>query len=147
MNSFEIQLKKGYGDLHFGMSPEEVIPILGTPDEIENLEIDDDNVTIITQYDKFAIALFFVNAQKPYLECIETSNINTLLFGEKIFLLKEDEIIKLMKENGINNYETEPELWGEKRLTFEDVMIDFYFEKSKLSVISWGILIDENGKL
>jgi hypothetical protein len=52
-----------------------------------------------------------------------------------------------LKENDFENYELETEVWGEKRLTFEDAMIDFYFDDKQLSVISWGVLINENGEI
>lgn len=142
----EIHIKAGFDGIKFGMSPEEVISLIGEAQEVENLEIDDENSTIISHYFDKEIALFFVNSRKPCLECIESSNRNTLLFGKKVFLLSECEIISLMADNGYSNYETETEVWGEKRLTFEDAMIDFYFDDKHLSVISWGVLVDENGE-
>ncbi len=145
-NKNEILIKIGLDNIKFGMSPEEVTSLLGEAQEVENLEIDDENTTTISHYLDKEFALFFVNSRKPCLECIETSNRDTLLFGKKIFLLNECEIISLLTENGFSNYETETEIWGEKRLTFEDAMIDFYFDDKHLSVISWGILIDENGE-
>jgi hypothetical protein len=146
-NFFEIKLKKGLGEINFGTSPEDVYAILGEPQEVENLEMDDDNETIITHYLDIDVALFFINSRKPSLECIESSNRDTLLFGKKVFLMSECEIITLLKENDFENYELETEVWGEKRLTFEDAMIDFYFDDKQLSVISWGVLINENGEI
>jgi hypothetical protein len=146
-NEMEIKIKVGFGDIKFGMSPEEIFSILGEPQEVENLEIDDDNTTIITHYFDKEFSLFFANSRKPHLECIESSNRNTSVFGKQIFLLNECEIIELFKSNGFDNIETETEVWGEKRLTFEDAMIDFYFDEKQLSVISWGVLINENGEI
>jgi len=146
-NKLEIRLKKGLNEINFGASPESIIAVLGDPQEVENLEMDDDNATIITHYLDKDLALFFVNSQKPCLECIESSNRDTSLFGKKLFLMNECEIISLLKENGFEEYEIENEIWGEKRLTFEDAMIDFYFDDKQLSVISWGVLINENGEI
>ena len=146
-NEMEIKIKEGFGDIKFGMSPEEIFSILGEPQEVENLEIDDDNTTIITHYFDKEFSLFFANSRKPHLECIESSNRNTSVLGKQIFLLNECEIIELFKLNGFDNIETETEVWGEKRLTFEDAMIDFYFDEKQLSVISWGVLINENGEI
>jgi hypothetical protein len=143
----EIRLKKGIGEINFGASPEDVYAVFGEPQEVENLEMDDDHATLITHYIDKDIALFFVNSEKPCLECVESSNRDTTLFGKKIFLLSECEIISLLKENGYENYEQDNEVWGEKRLTFEDAMIDFYFDDKLLSVISWGVLVDENGEI
>lgn len=146
-NGIEIKLKKGFGKIEFGMSPEEVFNLLGEPEEVENLEIDDENTTTITHYFEKDIALFFINSQKPCLECIETSNRDTYIFEKQIFLMSECEIIDLFRTNGYENFETETEVWGEKRLTFEDAMIDFYFDDKQLSVISWGVLINEDGEI
>ncbi|MEI6697026.1 MAG: hypothetical protein WCO13_13285 [Bacteroidota bacterium] len=146
-NIFEIKLKKGLGEVNFGSSPEDVFKILGEPQEVENLEMDDDNETTITHYLDKELALFFINSQKPCLECIESSNRDTILYDKKVFLLSECEIINLMKENAYDNYELETEVWGERRLTFEDAMIDFYFDDKHLSVISWGVLINEKGEI
>lgn len=145
-NKNEILLKIGFDNIKFGMSPEDVTALLGEAQEVESLEIDDDNSTTISHYLDKDLALFFINSIKPCLECIETSNRDTLLFGKKVFLLSECEIVSLMAENGFDSYETETEIWGEKRLTFEDGMIDFYYDDKQLSVISWGVLIDENGE-
>jgi hypothetical protein len=144
MKTFEIKLKKGLGDISFGDAPEKVMAVLGQPQEVENLDMDDDNTTLITHYTDKEVALFFVNPQqKPMLECIESSNRDTVLFGKKLFLMNECEIIDLMKQNGYENAEIENEIWGEKRLTFEDAMIDFYFDDKQLSVISWGVMMGE----
>lgn len=134
-------------EIDFGSSPEKVYSVLGEPQEVENLEMDDDTATIITHYLDKDLALFFVNSQKPCLECVESSNRDTMLFGKQLFLMSECEIINLLYENGYENYEIENEIWGEKRLTFEDAMIDFYFDEKQLSVISWGVLVDENGEI
>jgi hypothetical protein len=118
--------------------------VLGEPQEVENLDMDDENTTLITHYIEKDLALFFVNPQqKPLLECIESSNRDTVLFGKKLFLMNEIEIIEMMKQHGYENAEIENEIWGEKRLTFEDAMIDFYFDDKQLSVISWGVMVDE----
>ncbi|MCX6230023.1 MAG: hypothetical protein NTZ33_00640 [Bacteroidetes bacterium] len=143
MKTFEIKLKKGLGEISFGDAPEKVMTVLGDPQEVENLEMDEDNVTIISHYLDKDLALFFINSRKPCLECIESSNRDTTLFGKKVFLMNECEIIDLMRQNGFETHEIEDEIWGEKRLTFEDAMIDFYFDDKQLSVISWGVLVDE----
>ncbi len=143
----EIKINKGIGEINFGASPEAVYAILGEPQEVENLEMDDENETTITHYLDKDLSLFFANARKPSLECVETSNRDTLLFGKKIFLLNECEIITLLKENGYTSFEVEKEVWGDKRVTFEDAMIDFYFDDKQLSVVSWGVLINENGEI
>ena len=42
------------------------------------------------------------------------------------------------KKKGVTNFETEVHEWGEKRLSFDELNIDFYFEKNSLSSINYG---------
>jgi len=44
----------------------------------------------------------------------------------------------LFKKKGVTNFETEVQEWGEKRLSFDELNIDFYFEKNILSSINYG---------
>jgi hypothetical protein len=60
------------------------------------------------------------------------------LWGQKIFDLKEKQIIELFKANGITKHESEQHEWGEKRISFDEANIDFYFEKNKLVSINYG---------
>ena len=36
---------------------------------------------------------------------------------------------------------------GELRVTFEDAMVDFFFEGDKITAVSWGVLVDEQGDI
>ena len=139
MENLEIKLKTGLNGFIFGDTIEKVTALIGEPQDVENLDMDDESTTVLNYWDK-GITLFFEDSNKPSLSCIEVSNKDATLFGEKIFLLIEEKIIQLMSDNGFNEYEVETEAWGEKRITYEELMIDFYFENNKLSVVSWGNL-------
>ena len=45
-----------------------------------------------------------------------------------------------MAKNGFSEMETEEEEWGEKRITFEECAVDFYFEDDRLVSVSWASL-------
>lgn len=141
MENIEINIKSGLDGITFGSKLEDVIAQLGDPEDIENIDMDDENTTVLNYWD-MGLTLFFEDVTKPCLSCIEISNKNAILFGKKIFSLSKDEIILLMKENGHNEYEVDTEVWGEERLTYEDLMIDFYFEDKKLSEVSWGNFVN-----
>lgn len=51
--------------------------------------------------------------------------------------LKEKQIVELFKSKGLLHYETKQHDWGEKRLSFDEVDIDFYFEKNKLISLNY----------
>jgi len=141
MENLEINLKTGLNEINFGDTIEKVTALIGEPQDVENLDMDDESTTVLNYWDK-GITLFFEDSNKPSLSCIEVSNKDATLFGEKIFLLSEEKIIQLMSDNGFTDYEKETEVWGEKRITYEDLMLDLYFENQKLSVVSWGSLIN-----
>jgi pyruvoyl-dependent arginine decarboxylase (PvlArgDC) len=53
--------------------------------------------------------------------------------------MSEEKIIELMKDNGYSEIYAEEQEWGEKLLSFEDALIDFYFEDKNLVTVNWSI--------
>jgi len=35
------------------------------------------------------------------------------------------------------------EEWGEKRLSFDEALIDFYFENEEMVTVNWGVFFEE----
>lgn len=142
--SYNIQLKKGLNELMFGAATEEAKKIFGEASEIEVLEKDteDEPDTELWYYDEDSFSLFFETDTDLVLTSIEINNSATQLFGKKIFEMDEDGIIELMKENGFSEMYTEDEEWGEKLISFEDALIDFYFEEGKLVTVNWSNDLD-----
>jgi len=145
--ALKIEPLKGFGELAFGMTPKQVVETLGEPDEQEILDdlgdVDDDVETLIYHYDEHDISVFFEGEDKEQtLVNIETGNHEATLFGKRIFTLKEAEIIKLMKANDFTEMDEEiledEEYQNEKRVSFDEAMMDFFFEEGILTAISWG---------
>ena len=145
-NNIEIALKIGLNELKFGLTPDEVLKILGTPDEKEKLQ-EEGRDTEMWFYDEDGITVFFEKFEKMRCVLLETENENTFLFGNKIFELKEKAIKDLFLLNGYSNFLEEIETWGEKRLSVDDALLDIYFEKNKVVAISWGVDYDDNKPL
>ncbi len=137
-----IKLRRGLGELSFGQGIDDVVAYLGEPTEIETLPMEDDTTTTVLNYDEIGLGLFFEGAGQPKLSCIETDNPETVLFGEKIFEMKQEDLVEFVKKEGLCVMDAEEEAWGEYRVTFEDAMIDFYFDKGELTVVNWGKDID-----
>ena len=78
--------------------------------------------------------------------CFETENKAATLYGKKVFELEKGEVINLMKANGFKELEEENED-DELRVSFEDALIDFFFEDETLTAVSWGVLVDEQGDI
>ena len=144
----EIKPLEGFGALEFGAAPEEVFEYLGQPDEDEVFEDDEEGSTTVYHFWDMAVSAFFEDEEEPGLINIETDNEEATLFGQLVFTLKEDEIIKLMKANGFSEIDTEimesEESENEKRVSFDDAMIDFFFEDDKLSAVSWGVFLEDS---
>ena len=137
----EIKPEKGLGDFNFGMHIKEVTEFFGEPDETEILN-DEDFETRINSYWEKGLTFFFEGDGNSVLACIETDNEDVTLYGRKIIGATEAEVVALMAENGYKDWEEENEEWGEKRITFEDIALDFYFENDELISVSWATLED-----
>ena len=148
MKDFTIQPLKGYGEIPFGMTLDETVKILGMPDFYEELSDMEEtgNRSIFYEYEELETNIYFEGVTKSVVACFETENEEATLYGEKVFNLNKEAIIVLMKEHGFKELEEENED-DELRVSFEDALIDFFFEDEMLTAVSWGVLVDEQGEI
>ena len=148
MKDFTIVPLKGYGEIPFGMSLDETVKLLNMPDFYEELNDMEEtgNRSIYYEYDALQTNIYFEGVTKSVVACFETENEAATLFGQKVFDLKKDDVVKLMKANGFKDL-TEEEEDGELRVSFEDAMTDFFFEGDAMTAVSWGVLVDEQGEI
>lgn len=148
MKDFTILPLKGYGEIPFGMTLDEAVKMLNMPDFYEELSDMEEtgNRSIFYEYDELQTNIYFEGITKSVVACFETENETATLYGQKVFDLKKEEIITLMKANGFKEMEEETED-GELRVSFEDAMMDFFFDSDTLTAISWGVLVDEQGNI
>jgi len=142
-----INPKKGFGELNFGDNIETVVDFLGESEEIDDFADEDDFDTTILYYWRLGIVAIFEGKEKTVLSCVETEIPEATLFGVKVFDLPESEIVALMAENEHQLAETEVEESGERRLSFDDAFIDFYFLDDELITVNWGVLVNESGEI
>jgi len=147
--TLDIKPKVGFGEIDFGFTIEEVVAIIGDAEDIEDIQEDEDFNTVIMNYWNLGLSVFIEGrgAEKSIVSCFETDNANAKLFGELVFKMNEKQVTTLMKSNGFSDIETEIEENGEYRLSFEDGMIDFFFEDKELIAVNWGVLVDEHGEI
>ena len=145
--SLEIKPLEGFGELEFGATPDEVKEFFGEPDEDEIFSDEEEGDTLVYHYWNKAASAFFEDPKEPALTNLETDNPEATLFGKRIFAMKEEELIKFMKAEGYSDLDTEimeaEEFDNEKRVSFDDAMIDFFFEEGVLTAASWGVFLDE----
>jgi hypothetical protein len=148
MKDFNIKPLKGYGEIPFGMTLDETVQILNMPNFYEELNDMEEtgNRSIYYEYEELETNIYFEGITKSVVACFETENEEATLYGEKVFQLTKEEIIDLMKQNGFKEMEEEVED-GELRVSFEEAMMDFFFDEDGLSAVSWGVLVDDQGNI
>lgn len=142
----QINLLKSFCTLNFGVTAVDAELVFGKPEEIQVLDdpILETSCTVY-HYWESGFSLFFDNKNSMKFGSVEVDNEDTLLFSKKIFSLKEQEVIDLMKQNNFTLTDSEKQDWGEKRLSFDEAGLDCYFENGKLSSINFGVIDEPNG--
>lgn len=148
MKNFVIEPLKGFGEIPFGMSLDDAVKLLGTPNYYEELSDMEEtgNRSIYYEYEDLDTNIYFEGITKSVAACFETENDKSELFGTKVFDLNRKQVIELMRENGFSELEEEDED-GEHRISFEDGLIDFFFDGEKMTAVSWGVLVDDQGNI
>ncbi len=132
-----INIKQGLGDVRFNMPVEEVVALLGNADEVENIDNAADEPTTVLRYNNHGITLFF-EGENPVLACIDVSNEECTLFDKRIFDMNERQLVGLMVANKYLEQDVDEEEWGERRVSFPEGNIDFFFDEGELVSIIIG---------
>lgn len=140
----DVKPKDGLGAIKFGDYTKQVMGLVGDPDSVEEISTDDDLKTTILSFSD-GITVFLEGLLDPKVSHFDVYNKEATLFGERIFNMKEPEIVKLMNSKGYSELEKEDEEWGETRLTFDDALMDFYFIEGDLVAVNWGVIVDSDG--
>lgn len=133
----KVLIKQGIGEIRFGMPVEEVVALLGTADEVENIDNAADEPTTVLRYNELGLTLFF-EGENPVLACIDTCNEECELLGERVFDLEEKRLVQLMVKNGYCEQDVDDEDWGERRVSFPESNTDFFFDEGELVSITLG---------
>ncbi len=134
---YEIKIKEGLGAVRFGMPVEEVVALLGEAEDVESMENALDEPTTLLHYNDGTITLFF-EGENPCLQCIDISTEEVTLWDKKLFGLTEKEIVQMMVAHEYYEQDVDEEAWGERRISFGEGNIDFFFEKDKLMAVVYG---------
>lgn len=132
-----IKIKQGFGDIAFGTPVEDVVALLGEADEVESVENALDEPTTILHYFDGGMTLFF-EGDSPSLQCIDISLDESTLFGRPIFEMQEKDIVQMMVENNYCEEDADEEAWGERRISFGEANVDFFFDGGELVSVVWG---------
>lgn len=133
----KILVKQGIGDIRFKMPVEEVVALLGTADEVENIDNAADEPTTVLRYNDLGLTLFF-EGENPVLACIDICNEESEMLGEQVFEMEEPALVQLMVKNGYTEEDVDDEDWGERRVSFPEANVDFFFDEGELVSITLG---------
>ena len=142
---FEIFPKLGLNLLKFGTSIEQAKSVFGEPEEQEEIKNEINNSgSLVYHYWEQGFSLFFNSNSNLTFTCAEIDNSNTLLFGQRIFEMDQAQIIELFEQNNFPLSETEDHEWGEQRVSFDEALVDLYFENDALRSINFGLYTEES---
>jgi hypothetical protein len=140
----EARLREGFGPLDFGCSQEKCLAVFGEPDEKDTLEGVGDSSSGVWHYWEKGFSLFFDNDFGSKFCCVEIDQSFPLkVFGELVFGKREKDVVELLKKQGFKVTDTEQHEWGERRITFDDIFADFYFERDKLVSVNYSVPLGE----
>lgn len=149
MDNLSIEPLKGYGDIRFGMSVDEIVSVFGEPSNLEEMEPlaeGIENISILYDYDDDGFSLYFEGVTSTVLASISTKNEDATLFGERIYDMNRNEIVEMMKKNGYKDFDME-EQDGDTCIIYDELMLDFYFNEDELVDVLWGVIVDGNGNI
>ncbi|MCC7302408.1 MAG: hypothetical protein IT233_07195 [Bacteroidia bacterium] len=129
----------GLGNLNFGSTVEQAIALFGNPEETEEMDSAGEYPSMVLHFWSKGFSLFFDHSHGKKFSCAEVDNRSTLLWEMPVFSLSETQLKDLFSSKGYNQSETEKHEWGENRISFDEALIDFYFEKGKMSSINFSI--------
>lgn len=133
---FKIIPAGGLDQLKFGINENIVKLILGEPENQESIDEEGFVNTLIWHYPALGLSLFF--EIPDVLTSIEITNVDTNLWDTQIFDLSPDSIKKLFRDHDYSEFEEELHEWGELRISFEKLLMDFYFLDDVLVSVNFG---------
>jgi len=141
-----IKPNKGYGKIEFGMDMERLAELVGEPEEIVSFDDDEELNIVVLHYWEQGFSVFMDGITRQVVAGIETEHPDAELYNTKIIGMSEEDAIKFMKENGHENFDIEMED-SDKRYSFDEGMMDFFFVDGKLEYMNFGVLVDEEGNV
>ena len=144
MDKLELKPLEGINDIKFGLNEKTILEYFGEPEEKEELDPIEDYITVLWHYWEIGVTVFFDKRKELVFTSIEVDNVDAELWGHRIFDMDEEELKKIFTGKGYSDIDIEITENNEKRVSFDDAMVDLYFEEGQLTGISYGIFIDDD---
>ena len=145
----EIKPLHGFGEIKFGVSQDDVVKLMGDPDEKEVIDVEGEIHEVeVWSYFEPAHSFYFERDLDNLCTNFETENESSVLFGEKIFALSREGVIALMEKNGFDDYEIEDEPdMDETIVFFHQAHMQFVFDGDRLGLVSWAVAMNDQDEI
>jgi hypothetical protein len=143
----------GLGDLKFGMTRDDLLDLLGAPDEKENYSLsgDDDDQTESWHFDEIELAVSFIKVDDWRLVSLTTSSEDSLFRGVDIVGLSLNDLKKELINLGIKDLEIEDcsnqEIPNLKLLFSMKEGMNFWLEEGVVTDVEWGVRYTDNDEI
>ena len=137
----DILIGEGLGSFKFGTLKETIKERIGSPDEIDLSDDDEDGRVEDWHFDNYEMSFSFVEDDGWRLVQIAVSSPDIELEGEKLIGRPKKEIIAIIKDLNLGDYIVEKlDSEGQEVVIVDDSSINFWLENNVLSDIQWGII-------
>ena len=148
----DILIGKGFDEIRFGMTRQEVKKILGEPDEVDQYTSSDeaDDNTEAFHYDELELSVSFDELDEWRLGSIAVSSPDALLEGLKLVGDTDENMLEKLSAIELGEYEREdvssPESPDHEVISFYEASINFWFENGVVTEIQFGPLWDDENE-
>ncbi len=149
----QILVGKGFGDIRFGMSREEVKKILGEPDEIDQFASSEDegDNTEAFHYDELELSVSFDEVDDWKLTSIAVSDPEAEFEGMKLIGVSDNELEAKLSTVEMGEMEREdvssPESPDNEVISYPNASINFWLEDGEVSEIQFGPFWDDEDEV
>lgn len=141
----EIKIGKGVNDIRFGIHRDTLKKMLGEPDEIEQLDADEDDdeneyLIEVWHYDDNDLSFSFDEEDDWRLMSIACNSSDLVFEGKNIKGISIDDLKSQINEEQLGEIEIEELDENQKLLSILSSSINFWFENDVLTEVQWGVL-------
>ena len=141
----EIKLGSGIGELKFGISPENVLDIMGEPDEKHRENFSDEDVDFYAEewhYDSLELSLSFDMLESLELSTISVSSKNYLLNGQQLIGQTRSDVEKAINSMNLSSDWEEIKNIddGGDLISNEVEGLSLWYEDNILTEIQWEVI-------
>jgi len=146
----DIIIGVGLGPIKFGITRDELIEIIGEPDEIDEFSYSEteEDMTESWHYDELEMSVSFDEEQDWRLSNIAVSSEDYEFKGEFLIGMGREELLAKLSEMNLGELEivdySNEENPDHKLISFDDYGINFWLENGELDEIQWSPLINDD---